>query len=56
MKKLFENPVPLDLAEWIQGVGLLPFAEEGERVSTENWRAFERMLRGDTMLFVLFLN
>lgn len=56
MRKLFENPVPVDLAEWVQGVGLLPFAEEGNRVSPENWRAFERMLRGDTMLFVFFLN
>jgi len=56
MKKLFETPVPVDLAEWLQGVGLLPFAEEGERVSIENWRAFERMLRGDAMLFVFFLN
>jgi len=56
MKKMFENPVPVDLAEWVHGVGLLPFAEEGQRITPDNWFAFERMLRGDAMMFVLFLN
>ncbi len=56
MKKLFMEPVPIDLAEWIHGIGLLPFAEEGERISPDSWFDFERMMRGDAMLFVVFLN
>lgn len=56
LKKMFENPVPVDLAEWIHGIGLLPFAEEGQRVSNESWRDFELMMGGDAILFVVFLN
>ncbi len=56
LKSLLENPVPVDLAEWAHGIGLLPFAEEGTRISAENWWAFERLMRGDSMLFVVFLN
>jgi hypothetical protein len=56
LKRLLENPVPVDLAEWAHGIGLLPFAEEGTRISRENWWAFERLMRGDSMLFVVFLN
>lgn len=56
LKMLLENPVPVDLAEWVHGIGLMPFAEEGERISPDNWFAFERMMRGDAILFVMFLN
>jgi hypothetical protein len=56
LKSLLENPVPVDLAEWAHGIGLLPFAEEGTRISQDNWWAFERLMRGDSMLFVVFLN
>ena len=56
MKKLMENPVPVDLAEWAHGIGLLPFVEEGQRVSADSWNDFERLLQGDGMLFVVFLN
>lgn len=56
LRRLFETPAPVDLAEWIHGIGLLPYAEEGTRISPQNWQQFERLLRGDAMLFVVFLN
>ena len=56
LRKLLENPIPVDIAEWVHGIALLPFAEEGERVSPGNWFDFQRMMRGDSMLFVVFLN
>ena len=54
--KLLEDPVPVDIAEWLHGMGLLRFAEPGERISSENWRRFERMARGEAMTFIVFLN
>lgn len=56
LHKMLENPIPVEPAEWAHGIGLLPFAEEGTRITPENWRAFERLMRGDAMLFVVFLN
>ena len=56
LKRMFEDPVPVDLAEWIHGIGLLRYAEAGERVAPDSWLDFERLVRGDSLMFVVFLN
>lgn len=56
LRKLFENPPPVDLVTWIQGEGLLPYAEKGPRISPASWNDFERLVEGDAMLFAVFLN
>lgn len=56
LKKAFENPPPVDLVTWIQGEGLLPYAEKGPQMSTQSWRDFEDFVQGDAMLFAVFLN
>ena len=56
LKKAFENPPPVDLVTWIQGEGLLPYAEKGPQMSMQSWRDFEDILQGDAMLFAVFLN
>jgi len=56
MEKLFENPPAIDLLTFIQGEGLLPYAEKGERASPLAWNEFERLVQGDAMLFAVFLN
>ncbi len=56
LKSLLENPVPVDLAEWAHGIGLLPYIEEGERVGNDSWNDFQRLLQGDGLLYVIFLN
>jgi len=56
LKKMFETPPPVDLITWIQGEGLLPYAEKGNRVSPAAWNDFERMVSGDAILFAVFLN
>ncbi len=56
LKKMFESPVPVDLITWIQGEGLLPFAEKGPRASPLAWNDFASMVRGDELLFAVFLN
>jgi hypothetical protein len=56
LKKAFENPPAVDLITWIQGEGLLPYAEKGPRMSGQAWRDFEDIVQGDAMLFAVFLN
>ena len=56
LKRLLEDPARVDVIEWIHGMGALPYGEKGERLSSFNWREFTFLMRGDSMLFVLFLN
>jgi hypothetical protein len=56
LKKAFENPPAVDLVTWIQGEGLLPYAEKGRRISANSWNDFERLVSGDAILFAVFLN
>lgn len=50
------DPSPIAIVEWIQGSAALPFAAQGEVLSTESWAAFNRLVRGQTGLFVILLN
>jgi hypothetical protein len=56
LKKAFDDPPAVDLVTWIQGEGLLPYAEKGPRMSMDAWRDFEAFVQGDAMLFAVFLN
>lgn len=56
LAKLLETPIPVEPVGWLQGSALLPYAEQGERANLASWRQFERMVRGDALLFVMFLN
>lgn len=56
LKRAFENPPAVDLVTWIQGEGLLPYAEKGPQMSMQSWRDFESFVQGDAMLFAVFLN
>ncbi len=56
LRKMFEAPVPVDMITWVQGEGLLPFAEKGPRASPLAWNEFTQMVQGDSLLFAVFLN
>ncbi|MES2145766.1 MAG: hypothetical protein V4516_15765, partial [Pseudomonadota bacterium] len=56
LKKLFDAPVPVNLVTWVQGEGLLPFAEKGPRASPFAWNEFTSLVQGDELLFAVFLN
>jgi hypothetical protein len=56
LKKMFENPPAIDIITFVQGEGLLPYAEKGTRVTATSWRDFESFMQGDAMLFAVFLN
>ena len=54
--RLFTEPAPVDLMEWIQGAGALPYIEQGRVMQGESWSRFEGMMGGEAMLMTLFLN
>ena len=37
VRKIFTDPQRFDLALWLQGTGLHPFLEKGERTKGETW-------------------
>ncbi|WP_149587832.1 hypothetical protein [Tabrizicola flagellatus] len=56
LKRAFDDPPAIDLVTFIQGEGLLPYAEKGPLMSLQSWRDFEDFIQGDAMLFAVFLN
>ena len=56
LRRMFEEPAPVDIITWVQGEGLLPWAEKGPRATTDSWRDFQRLVQGDGILFAIFLN
>ena len=56
IKALFENPPVVDIVDWVQGAGLIPYIERGPVASSRNIRLFERMFSGDAVLFALLFN
>lgn len=50
------DPSPIAIVEWIQGSAALPYAAKGDVLSAESWTAFNRLVRGQTGLFVILLN
>ncbi len=51
-----ENPGPVDLVEWLHGMGMAPFLKTGPQISNANWRAFEGLVSGNAVLFAIWLN
>lgn len=56
LARMFADPAPIDLKDWIQGTGALPYLEKGDTITPESWRQFEAMMGGDAMLMSLWLN
>ncbi len=53
---LFNDPRPVDLVDWIQGAGALPYLQQGTLADADAWAAFEDMTQGQAMLLTLYLN
>ncbi len=56
LARMFTDPAPIDVQDWIQGTGALPYLEKGDTITPESWRQFEAMMGGDAMLMSLWLN
>lgn len=56
VKRMFLEPRPVDLLDWIQGQAALPYAQSGAVLTLASWRAFEDMLMGDALMYAVILN
>lgn len=50
------DPSPVNLIDWIHGIGLYRYAAKGPRLTLQSWRAFQRLTFGNAGQFALFLN
>lgn len=51
-----QDPGPVDLIEWLHGMGETPWLKQGPVVNQQSWRAFAALAAGDAMLFAVWLN
>jgi hypothetical protein len=56
LRKMFLDPRPVDVVDWIQGVAAVPYAERGPRISTAAWWRFNDLMQGRGLLFAAVLN
>jgi hypothetical protein len=56
LARMFTDPAPIDVKDWIQGTGALPYLEQGAPVTAESWSRFEAMMGGNAMLMSVWLN
>ena len=52
----FDNPAPLNLIDWIHGIGAYPYVAKGPVMTEQNWQAFNRLTGGRAGGFALFFN
>ncbi|MCF6231959.1 MAG: hypothetical protein L3J36_02465 [Rhodobacteraceae bacterium] len=50
------DPTPLDLVNWLHGIGAYRHAAIGPRLSIQNWRTFQRLSLGNAGGFALLFN
>lgn len=51
-----EDPQPVDIIDWIQGTGPLPYARKGETMDREGWSEFNQMFAGRAGLYMVLFN
>jgi hypothetical protein len=56
LRKIFTEPTRFDLILWLQGTGLHPYLEKGERTDPESWTRIMNGFRGEFFLFLAWFN
>ncbi len=56
LKAYADNPGPLDVLDWVHGIGAYGYAAKGPMISAQRWRAFQRLTGGNAGGFALFFN
>lgn len=56
LAKLMQDPPPVDIVGFVQGVSLLPYVETGPLVSAASLNQFAQMMQGDAALYMVILN
>jgi len=56
IKAWVDNPAPLNVIGWAQGAATLPYAQQGQVITGENWGRFQSLVQSQSGLFVFMLN
>lgn len=56
LKRLLDDPPPVDIIDWIHGGGLLDVIEEGPLIDSDSWRRFEALVSGRSAIYMVILN
>jgi len=56
MAKWFQNPGDMDVILWIQGEAVIPYLETGRIVDTNVTNRFQRLTRGNGLMFAAWFN
>ena len=51
-----DNPTPLDLVNWLHGIGAYRHAARGPLLTNQNWQTFQRLSLGNAGGFALLFN
>jgi len=54
--KWLQNPGDMDLVLWIQGEAVIPYLEKGRIVDTNVTNRFQRLTRGNGLMFAAWFN
>lgn len=53
---LMDDPPPVDIVGFVQGMSLLPYAEQGPLIQGQSLRLFSELVGGNASLFMVLLN
>lgn len=56
IRKVFEEPTPMDPVLWLQGAGALPYLQKGKVANSTTQMRFFMMLGGDAPLYAMWFN
>lgn len=56
VRRIFTEPRRLDLALWLQGTGLQPYLETGDRTDAKTWMEITDAFGDEFLLFLLWFN
>lgn len=56
LRQMFLDPRPVDVVDWIQGAGAVPYAQRGNRITPEAWWRFNSLVEGRGLMFATVLN
>jgi hypothetical protein len=56
LRRVLEEPRPLDLVLWMTGHAAAPYMEDGPVISPESWQLWQQVFNGDFLLFAIYFN
>jgi hypothetical protein len=56
LRRMFDDPRPLDLVLWVQGTAAAPYLEDGAVTKKETWERLQRIFGGDFIGFAVWFN